>query len=259
MVPHRKPLIAGNWKMNLGLDESEALASQIKSSLPETPHCDIALFVPFTALGAVRAVVSSTPIWLGAQNVFWEKSGPFTGEISAPQLRDAGCRAVLIGHSERRVVFGEKNADLRKKISAVLDSGLFPVLCVGETLQEHQSQKAREVIDSQIKETLSGFEREKLESLVIAYEPVWAIGTGQTATPGQAQGMHDFIRNRLAALFDNEFSLQRRIIYGGSVKTDNIDALMAEPDIDGVLVGGESLKADSFLRIINFIRKAIHA
>ena len=258
MARHRKPLIAGNWKMNLGLAESEALAKQIKSSLAETPHCDIALFVPFTALGAVRAVVSSTPIWLGGQNVFWEKSGPFTGEISALQLKDAGCQAVLIGHSERRIIFGEKSADFRKKIGAVLEAGLFPVLCVGETLQEHLAQKAREVITSQIQEAIAGFTRQKLESLIVAYEPVWAIGTGQTATPAQAQGMHDFIRNRLAALFDNEFSLQTRIIYGGSVKTDNIDALMAEPDIDGVLVGGESLKADSFIRIINFSRRAIH-
>ncbi len=259
MPHHRKPLIAGNWKMNLDIAESEALAKRIKSSLPDTPRCDVSLFVPFTALSAVRAVVSSSPIWLGAQNVFWEKSGPFTGEVSALQLKDAGCRAVLIGHSERRIIFGEKSADLRKKIGAVLDAGLFPVLCVGETLQEHQSQKAREVIDSQIQEAIAGFVRQKLESLTIAYEPVWAIGTGQTATPEQAQGMHDFIRNRLAALFDNEFSLQTRIIYGGSVKTDSIDALMSTPDIDGVLVGGESLKADSFLRIINFVRRAIHA
>ena len=252
-------MIAGNWKMNLGLAESKVLAEKIKSSVAKDVRSDVALFVPFTALSAARDVLSSTPIWLGAQNVFWEKSGAFTGEISAPQLKDAGCRAVLLGHSERRRIFGETDADVRKKIAAALDAALIPVLCVGETLEDHQARRAGEVVGGQLDAALSGLSQSELGALVIAYEPVWAIGTGKTAAPGEAQDMHGFIRGRLAALLGHDFSQKTRIIYGGSVKTGAIDALMAEPDIDGALVGGESLKAESFLRIIDFARKVIHA
>ncbi len=251
-------MIAGNWKMNFGLSESRALAEKIKSSIQKDAGCDVALFVPFTALSAVKDIVSSSSIWLGAQNAFWEKSGAFTGEVSASQLRDAGCQAVLLGHSERRRLFGETDDSLHKKVAAVLDEALIPVLCVGETLEEHQAQKAREVVERQLAGALSGFSAAQLSSLIIAYEPVWAIGTGKTASPDQAQDMHDFIRDRLAGFFGHDFSQKTRIIYGGSVKADNIDALMAEPDIDGALVGGDSLKAESFVRIINFVRKAIH-
>ncbi len=244
--------------MNLGLVESKALAEKIKSAVSVDQSCDVALFVPLTALSVVKGAVSSTPIWLGGQNAFWEKSGAFTGEVSAFQLRDAGCQAVLLGHSERRRLFGETDDSLRKKAAAVLEESLIPVLCVGETLEEHQAQKTREVVEKQISGALSGLSAAQLNSLVIAYEPVWAIGTGKTATPEQAQGMHNFIRSHLAAVWGRDFALKTRIIYGGSVKADNIDALMAEPDIDGALVGGDSLKAESFIRIINFIRKVIH-
>ena len=238
--------------MNLSLSESATLAKAIKPSGLLNSSADISICVPFTALGVVSEILSGSSIKLGAQDVFWEKAGAFTGEISAVQLADAGCQTILIGHSERRKIFGETNVMVQKKIAAALSARLTPIVCIGETLEERESQTTWDVLKTQIKEGLFGLSAESLASLVIAYEPIWAIGTGKTATPDQAQEAHAFIRKTLAQIFADEFAQKTRVIYGGSVNVENIDSLMAEPDLDGVLVGGASLKADSFLRIIRF-------
>jgi triosephosphate isomerase len=246
----RPPLIVGNWKMNLTLEQGKVLAKSIASGVskdsPQTALC-----VPFTALSIVREAISGTSIELGAQDVFWEKSGAFTGEISAAQLADAGCSIVLIGHSERRKIFGETNASVQKKLAAVLAARLTPIVCIGETWEEREARKTWDVLKAQIEEGLSGFSSQALSPLVIAYEPVWAIGTGRTATPDQAQEAHAFIRKTLQRIYGDNLAQSARLLYGGSVKADNIDSLMAQPDLDGALVGGESLKADSFLKIMH--------
>ena len=248
----RKAFIAGNWKMNLGLKEAVGLIQALSSGLTGDESCDIAVFPPATALAIAAEALKGGRIGLGAQNIHWEAKGAFTGEISAAQVKDAGCRYVLLGHSERRQYFGETDENLRKKVQAASAAGLVPVLCVGETLEERESQRTFKILERQLAGALSGLAPASLTSWVVAYEPVWAIGTGRTASPQQAQEAHLFIRKQAARLFDEGLAQGLRILYGGSVTPENVDALMSEPDVDGALVGGASLKSESFLRIIHY-------
>jgi triosephosphate isomerase len=245
-------LIAGNWKMNNSCAESVELVSQLKDILSARKEIDIAVAPPFTALGAVAAVLKGSPIGLSAQNVFWEESGAFTGEISTAMLKDVGCRYVIIGHSERRQYFSETDETVNKRLKAALKASLIPIVCIGETLAEREAEKTLPVIEQQLKGGLKGLSLEEMETVIIAYEPVWAIGTGKTATPDQAQEVHRFIRDIIARIFSKEIADDTRILYGGSVKPDNVDQLMVQLDIDGALVGGASLKADAFARIVNY-------
>ena len=249
--PLRRPMIAGNWKMYHDLAASVSLAKAVAAGTPDNGP-EVVLGTPFTALTVVAAAIKGSKVKLSAQNCHWEKEGAFTGEVSAPQLKDAGCHAVILGHSERRQYFGETDETVKKKLTAVLAAGLLPIVCVGETLAEREDNRTFKVLDTQLTGALSGFGPSQLATVVVAYEPVWAIGTGKTATPAQAQEAHLYIRKTCARLHGDAFAAGLRILYGGSVKPDNIDALMSEPDLDGALVGGASLKADSFLRIVNF-------
>jgi triosephosphate isomerase len=248
----RRTLIAGNWKMNNSCAESVELVSQLKDILSASKEIDIVVAPPFTALGAVAAVLKGSPIGLSAQNVFWEESGAFTGEISTAMLKDVGCRYVIIGHSERRQYFSETDETVNKRLKAALKASLIPIVCIGETLAEREAEKTLPVIEQQLKGGLKGLSLEEMETVIIAYEPVWAIGTGKTATPDQAQEVHRFIRDIIARIFSKEIADDTRILYGGSVKPDNVDQLMVQLDIDGALVGGASLKADAFARIVNY-------
>ena len=248
--PLRRPLLAGNWKMNLTLPQSVELAKTVAGGAGSASG-EVAVCVPFTAITVVGEVLKGTNVRLGAQNGHWEASGAYTGEISMGQLTDAGCGMVLIGHSERRKLFGDTDEWVNKKLGAALKAGLTPVVCVGETLEERESQKTWRVLETQIAGGLKGFAPADLSKVVIAYEPVWAIGTGKTASPAQAQEAHLFIRAQLKKIHGDGFAAGTRILYGGSVTADNVDSLMAQADVDGALVGGASLKKD-FLRIMNF-------
>ncbi len=246
----RLPLLAGNWKMNLTAAESVDWVKTIIGEA-ELASGEVAVCVPFTSIAVVGEALRGTSIRLGAQNCHWEASGAYTGEISVGQLRDVGCQMVIIGHSERRKIFGETDAHVNKKIGAALHGGLTPIICVGETLEERETQKTWRKLEKQIADALQGFAPADLAKVVIAYEPVWAIGTGKTASPAQAQEAHLFIRSQLKKAHGEGFSAGVRILYGGSVTAENVDKLMAEPDVDGALVGGASLKKD-FLRIMGF-------
>ncbi|KAF0132579.1 MAG: triosephosphate isomerase (TIM) [Candidatus Saganbacteria bacterium] len=244
----RKPIMAGNWKMNLSRDEAKKLAEELKSSLKNITEREIIVFPPYLSLPAVADTLNGTNIQFGAQNLFWEEKGAYTGEVSAPMIKALGASHVLIGHSERRQYFGETNETVNKRVFAALKGSLSPIVCVGETLEQREKGEAFKVIEKQI---VGGFEGLKVggwKSVVIAYEPVWAIGTGKTATPEQAQEVHAFIRG----LLPKEIAQETRILYGGSVKPDNVKELMAKPDIDGALVGGASLKADDFISLVKF-------
>ncbi len=248
----RKPMIAGNWKMHLNRADAAKLAASIKNGLdPQLKH-EVLLAVSFTNLESVRKEISSSPILLSAQNMCWEEKGAFTGEVSPVQLKDAGCDYVIIGHSERRKIFMETDEMLNKKVKAAFKFSLKVIFCIGETLEERENQKTYRVLQTQLNEGLKGLSEQDLTNLVIAYEPVWAIGTGKTATPEQAQDAHIFVRKEIERMFGAGTAAAMRILYGGSVKAENIDELMAQPDIDGALVGGESLKADKFLRVIHY-------
>jgi triosephosphate isomerase len=248
----RTPLIAGNWKMHGAKREAQALAGALAQSVGRTPGREVAIAPPFTALEVVGPLVAGTDIRLAAQHVHWEPKGAFTGEVSVAMLREAGCSHVIIGHSERRQLFSETNETVNRRIKAALDGGLTPIVCVGETLEEREADATLAIIERQIASGLSGRTPEEAGRCVIAYEPVWAIGTGRTATPAQAQEVHAAIRRHLAAGAGDEVAAGVRILYGGSVKPDNVDALMAQPDIDGALVGGASLDAAQFTRIVQF-------
>ncbi len=249
----RRPVIVGNWKMHKTSTEAEELAKALVNHLTDlTDDREVVLCPPFTGLKVVFEVIKSSPIKLGAQNLHWEKSGAFTGEISALMLKDVGCSYVIIGHSERRTYFCETNSTVNKKIFAALDQGLIPIVCVGETLEEREKNQTFEIIERQIREGLVGLTHSQALRLIIAYEPVWAIGTGKTATPEQANEVHTFIRYLLAKNFNETVASEIRIQYGGSVRPDNIKSLMSQKDIDGVLVGGASLDADSFTKIVKF-------
>ncbi len=246
----KKPFIAGNWKMYKTISEAVNLANGIKRELSDCNEAEIVLCPTFTALASVSDVISSTNIKLGAQNLFWEDEGAFTGEISAPMIKDCGCKYVIIGHSERRKYFSETDSTVNKRIQAALKGGLNPIVCVGETLEERNSGKTLEVVSKQVKGALLGFSTDQLKEMVIAYEPVWAIGTGVNATPDQAQEVHKYIRELIADIYSQDVALDLIILYGGSVKPDNIESLINEKDIDGALIGGASLKADSFIEIV---------
>jgi triosephosphate isomerase len=248
----RVPLLAGNWKMHGTRSEAIALAGALVQSIGRVRGREVAIAPPFTALEAVAQAIAGTPIHLAAQNVFWEPKGAYTGEIAVAMLREAGCTHVIIGHSERRQHFGETNETVNRRLHASLAGGLVPIVCVGETLEEREADAALAVIDRQIETAFARVRSDQLAGCLIAYEPVWAIGTGRTATPGQAQEVHHAIRRQLTAIASATTAERVRILYGGSVKPDNIDALMAEPDIDGALVGGASLDAASFARIVQY-------
>ena len=248
----RTPLIAGNWKMHGARGEAVALASALAKSVGRVRGREVVIAPPFTALEAVRPLIAGTDIHLAGQNVHWEPKGAYTGEIAVAMLREAGCTHVIIGHSERRQHFGESNESVNRRLHACLAAGLIPIVCVGETLAEREAEATAAVIARQVESALAGARSEQLAGCVIAYEPVWAIGTGRTATPGQAQEVHHAIRRQLVGLASATTAERMRILYGGSVKPENIDALMAEPDIDGALVGGASLDAAAFTRIVHY-------
>ncbi|MFZ7112737.1 MAG: triose-phosphate isomerase [Desulfatiglandales bacterium] len=250
----RKPMIAGNWKMHLNRNESSRLVTAVAEKIAETDRVDVLVAPPFTNLGLVQKAIGGSAILLAAQNMHWENQGAYTGEISPGMLLEAGCTHVILGHSERRGIFKETSEMVDKKAKAAVLSGLKPIVCIGETLEEREAGRTFEVIRNQLDESLKTFTQEKAlpSSLALAYEPVWAIGTGKTATPAQAQEVHRFIRDWLRDKFGPETAESIRVLYGGSVKPENIRDLMAEPDIDGALVGGASLKADSFISLIRF-------
>jgi len=248
----RRPIIAGNWKMNNTSAESVELVSQLREMISDVKEVEVVVAPPYTALGSVAAIIKDSNIFLSAQNIFWEEKGAFTGEISPSMLKDIGCQYAIIGHSERRQYFGETNDTVNKRLEAAIKVSLTPIMCIGETLEEREAGKTLTVIEQQMREGLNGLSSDEMGKVVVAYEPVWAIGTGKTATPDQAQEVHQFIRKVMAQIFGEEVAEEIRILYGGSVKIDNVDQLMSQNDIDGALVGGASLKADSFAGIIKF-------
>jgi triosephosphate isomerase len=246
-MSERTKLIAGNWKMHKTLAEARDLAREIVQGVGPQTRAEVVLAPPYTALSAVAAEISGSKVLLAAQDTFWEEKGAFTGAIAPGMLADVGCTYVIVGHSERRQHFGDDDEAVNRKVHAVLAAGLKPIMCVGETLAEREAGKTFAVVETQVLNGLAGFPVSERERLVIAYEPVWAIGTGKTATPDQAQEVHHLIRQLLA---DTLGTGAVRILYGGSVTPDNAATLLAEPDLDGALVGGASLKAEVFLPII---------
>ncbi len=248
----RKPFVAGNWKMNTDSHISVNLAKSIISgSLEVAGHSvDVALCPPFVYLQAVAIALSTSSIALGAQDIYTESKGAFTGEISASMLKDVGCTYALCGHSERRHVIGETDELVNKKVTAAISGGILPILCVGELIEQRQASQTTEVVTRQINKGLAGLNDEKVSAVTLAYEPVWAIGTGLTATPQQAQEVHALIRELIGRIYDSALADEIRILYGGSAKPDNAADLMRQPDVDGLLVGGASLNADDFLAII---------
>ena len=250
----RKPVIAGNWKMNKTIKEAIELVNSLKRELIDIQEVEIVVCPVYTALSDISDLLIDSNISLGAQNVYWEPSGAFTGEISPAMLKDAGCKYVIIGHSERRKYFNESDQTVNKRIKAAQGVDLIPIFCVGETLEEREADKTIDVVKRQLAGGLEGLEKDALLNLIIAYEPVWAIGTGKTATPEQAQEVHSFIRNWLHENCSEEVASDLRILYGGSVKPANIKELMQQSDIDGALVGGASLDSSSFVGIVkNFL------
>ena len=251
-MENRKPLIAGNWKMYKTPAEAAETARNLVERVTGVTDVDIMIAPTFAALEPVSKVIQNSSVALGAQNLFWENEGAYTGEISAPMLKSVGCQYGIIGHSERRQYFGETDETVNKKIKAAIQVGLEPVFCVGETEKEREDEQTLSVLDKQVKKGLEGLVLDQLDTLVIAYEPVWAIGTGKTATDDQAQEVHQFIRSLIQDNFGNALSDSIRILYGGSVKPGNIAGLMSMPDIDGALVGGASLDAESFSKIVKY-------
>ncbi len=250
----RRPLIAGNWKLNKTVAEALDLVQSLKNELKDIEDADIVVAPVFTALAKVADTLSGSNVAIAAQNCYPEKSGAFTGEVSPALLKEAGCGYVIVGHSERRHLFGEADAFINRKVKAVLAEGLRVILCVGETLEERESDRTFDVVRTQIGEGLEGLSAADMQNVVVAYEPVWAIGTGKTASDEQAEEAHAFIRGLLNGTFGEETAAATRILYGGSVKPENVDGLMAQEDIDGALVGGASLKASDFIRIVRFRR-----
>lgn len=248
----RTPIMAGNWKMYKTVDEAVELVEGLLAGLGDTSDREVVVCPPFTALYRIGSLVAGTPIALGAQDLFYEQEGAYTGAISPLMLKDVGCTYVIVGHSERRQYFGDDDTQVNRKLHAALANDLRPIMCVGESKPQRDAGKAEAIVVSQVRAGLANVTAAQMQSVVIAYEPIWAIGTGDTATPDDAQAMHAAIRAILRELYDTATADGVRIQYGGSVKPDNVDELMAQPDIDGALVGGASLKADSFLRIVHF-------
>lgn len=249
---NRRPLVAANWKMYKTPRETEAFLNEFLPKLPKELPCEIAICPPFTSLTTAAQKLAGSAVGLGAQNLNENKEGAYTGEISPMMLNGIGCQYAIVGHSERRQLFGETDALINKKVATALSHGLIPIFCVGETLAEREAKQTLAVVERQVKQGLQNIPSAEMKKIVIAYEPVWAIGTGKTATPAQAQEVHLFIRDILKDQYGSLTSLAVRILYGGSVKPDNMAELMACEDIDGGLVGGASLKADSFLEIVTY-------
>jgi len=249
---NRRPFIAGNWKMYKTCAEAVETAKKLAGLVSGVADVDVMIAPPFTALAQVHEAIKESSVMLGAQNIFWEKEGAYTGEISPQMVASAGCRYVIIGHSERRQFFGETDLSVNKKIRASINNSLAPVLCIGETEKERDAGDTFNILDKQIKMGLEGFSPDDLQPMILAYEPVWAIGTGKTATSGQAQEVHQFIRNLVEKLFGKKIAGSVRILYGGSVKPENIKELMSMSDVDGALVGGASLNAEKFAEIIKY-------
>ena len=245
----RIPYVVGNWKMHGLVGEARALAQAVRDGLKRTRGVEVAVCPPFTALPAVSDVLAGSAVGLGAQNCHWEDKGAFTGEISAPMLVDLGCGLVLLGHSERRHIFRETDEEINKRVTAALRHGLRPILCLGETLEERRQGLTFTVVEGQLRAGLVGLGSDDIGRCCLAYEPVWAIGTGVTATPGQAAEVHGYLRGLISELATKELAQTVRILYGGSVKADNAESFTEEPDIDGVLVGGASLDAPGFITI----------
>lgn len=252
----RKIYIAGNWKMNKTKTEAVSFALELKEKIKPFEKTEIVICPSFPMLAPVTDILQETRAGVGAQNVHWEVSGAYTGEVSAEMIESVGCQYVIIGHSERRQFFGETDETVNKKIRRVLQTCcLMPIVCVGETLQQRESGKMKEVVEAQIKNGLAGLSASQMERIIIAYEPVWAIGTGVTATPEQAEEMHAFIRQLLETIFDKNTAENTAILYGGSAKPDNIETLLKQNNIDGGLIGGASLKVDSFVQMIEIAEK----
>jgi len=250
MNPNRRPIIAGNWKMYKTAAEALALVKAVQQEVVHVSNVEIVVCPPFTALYAVSTILQGSNVKLGAQNVHWEKEGAFTGEIAAPMLKELAVAYAIVGHSERRQYFGETNEGVNKRAKAALANGIRPIVCVGETLAQREAGQTESVVRDHVTGGLAGFSKDAMLETVIAYEPVWAIGTGKTATPAQAQEVHAFIRELLAAMFDSQVAAKVRIQYGGSVKPANAKELLGQADIDGALVGGASLDARGFAQIV---------
>ncbi len=248
----RRPLIAANWKMNLNISQAKELAGEVKKTVQNVDHCDVMIASSFTLLPVISSILSDSKVILAGQNICWADSGAFTGEISADMLKELGCQMAIIGHSERRHIFHEDNLMINKRLVGALAHNITPILCIGEKLDEREDGKTFKVLENQVREGLQGVECSDPGKLIIAYEPVWAIGTGKTASVDQAQEVHIFVRSILADIFDKTIASQLRILYGGSVNPDNVNSLMSQDDIDGALVGGAALKIDSFKQLINF-------
>ena len=246
----RRPIIAGNWKMNKTVEEAVSTAIGLKRKFYTCSEADVVICPPFTALSKVNDTIIDSSIMLGAQDVYWEEEGAFTGAVSPNMLKDAGCRYIITGHSEKRTLFGETDEDVNKKVKVILRHGMVPIMCIGERMEERDNGMTLEVLEKQLTRGLRDLAKDALMRIVIAYEPVWAIGTGRTATPQQAQEAHKFIRELIERLYDKEACAKVRIQYGGSVKPENITQLMTQEDIDGALVGGASLDVNSFVAIV---------
>ena len=250
MMTHRRPIIAGNWKLNKSIKESIELVTLLKRANLESLGVDIVVCPPYTALSSVSEILIGSEIKLGAQDIYWEEKGAFTGEVSAALIKDAGASFVIVGHSERRQFFHETRDTVNKKTKAALAAGLTPIVCVGELLKEREAGKTFQIVEEQLKGAFFNFNSDAVRNVIVAYEPVWAIGTGKVATPAQAEEAHAFIRKQIGKLFGDDVAQGLKIQYGGSVKADNIADLMREADIDGALVGGASLDANQFAEII---------
>ena len=246
----RIPFIAGNWKMFKTVQEAVVFVKELKSAVKDVGGVEIVVAPPFTAVHAAAEAARNSNIGVAAQDVYWEREGAFTGEVSAQMVREAGAEYVIVGHSERRRLFGETDAHVNRKVVAAIGAGLTPIVCIGETLEERERNETLDVLDRQIKGGLDGLTAGQVADIVVAYEPVWAIGTGRTATSAQAQEAHAHIRTRLRQWFGGDAADQCHILYGGSVKPDNIGELTAEPDVDGALVGGASLDVRGFGQIV---------
>lgn len=253
----RKPIIAGNWKMNKTIAEALDIVKELRFKLTAVSDVDIVVCPPFLAVSAVYQFLKGSNIKVGAQNSYFEKKGAFTGEVSPLMLKETGCQYVILGHSERRQYFKETDEFINKKVKAALSEGLFPIVCVGESLEEREKNITNDVVKRQINGVLKNITDEDMLKVVIAYEPVWAIGTGKNATPQEAEEVHKLIRGLVSKLYNSEIAEGVRIQYGGSVKPDNISILMAQEDIDGALVGGASLEAESFVKLVKYERRQI--
>jgi len=255
-ISNEKPFIAGNWKMHKTIPEAVEMVKALKEESPQLTDAELVVIPPYTMLSEVKKVIEGSTVQLGAQNIFWEEKGAFTGEVSPPMLKDAGCQYVIIGHSERRQYFGETNETVNKKIKAALAHELTPIMCIGESLEEREKGNTMDKVETQINSGLEGLGKDEIRRIVIAYEPIWAIGTGVTATPSQAEEVHSFIREKLTEKYGNEIASYAIILYGGSVKPANTYSILKENNINGALVGGASLEADSFIQITKEAIKA---